>query len=155
MKQTMQPMSEVRTDSAADSRFVRFITRHHVMTVAVTDDDGMPYCAALFYAYDPSRGRFVFTTDLDTRHGGLMARHGFAAASIVLETRTVGKVQGLQIRGRVRRADGDEGREARRVYVAAFPYAAVAGLSLWIMEPTFMKLTDNRLGFGTKLVWNE
>ncbi len=125
------------------------------MNVAVTDDDGMPYCANLFYAYDLSHGCFVFTTDLDTRHGRLMARHGFAAATIVLQTRTVGKVQGLQLRGRVRRVDGDEGRQARRVYVAAFPYAAAAGLSLWVMEPTFMKLTDNRLGFGTKLVWNE
>ncbi len=28
------------------------------------------------------------------------------------------------------------------------------GLRLWSITPTFLKLTDNTLGFGKKLIWN-
>ena len=51
------------------------------------------------------------------------------ACAINLETRVVGKVQGLQICGTVRR--GEE--EDRMVYIKRFPYAAVAPLN--IMAP--------------------
>ena len=71
------------------------------------------------------------------------------AASIVLETRTVGKVQGLQITGEIKPAiEGD-----KMCYIKSFPYAAVADLTLWRLEADFLKLTDNRLGFGKKLIW--
>ena len=39
-------------------------------------------------------------------------------------------------------------------YIKAFPYAAVADLSLWRIEADMMKLTDNTLGFGKKLIWH-
>jgi uncharacterized protein YhbP (UPF0306 family) len=38
-------------------------------------------------------------------------------------------------------------------YIKEFPYAAVADLELWRLEADFMKLTDNTLGFGKKLIW--
>ena len=41
----------------------------------------------------------------------------------------------------------------RRCYIKRFPYAAVAPLSLWMLRPKMMKLTDNTLGFGKKLIW--
>ena len=71
------------------------------------------------------------------------------ALSIVLETRIVGRVQGLQITGIAMRGDD----EAKSRYIKRFPYAAVAPLSLWMVRPTMLKLTDNTLGFGKKLIW--
>ncbi|MBQ2142880.1 MAG: hypothetical protein II204_06980, partial [Alistipes sp.] len=91
----------------------------------------------------------VFTSDLATRHGAEMAANSSVALSIVLETRIVGRVQGLQATGRALRGDD----EARKCYIKRFPYAAAADLELWMVEPTMMKLTDNTLGFGKKLVW--
>jgi uncharacterized protein YhbP (UPF0306 family) len=71
------------------------------------------------------------------------------ALSIVRETRIVGCVEGIQIEGIAER--GSE--EARTCYIKRFPYAAVAPLTLWEVTPTMMKLTDNKLGFGKKLIW--
>jgi uncharacterized protein YhbP (UPF0306 family) len=79
-----------------------------------------------------------------------MAENASVACAITLETRIVGKVQGAQICGIAER--GDE--EDKRIYIKRFPYAAVAPLNLWAVEPTFIKLTDNTLGFGKKLIWN-
>ena len=128
---------------------VRFIKRHHVLTLATTNSEGMPYVANCFYAYDAKRNKLIFTSDDTTRHGAEMASNSHVAVSIVLETRIVGKVQGIQICGRAVRGDS----EAKKSYIKRFPYAAVAPLSLWMVEPEMMKLTDNTLGFGKKLIW--
>ena len=132
-----------------DERFIKFIKKHHVLTLATVNGEGMPYVANCFYAFDTKRNLFVFTSDLTTRHGAEMAANSSVALSIVLETRIVGRVQGLQVTGRALRGDD----EARKCYIKRFPYAAAADLELWMVEPTMMKLTDNTLGFGKKLVW--
>lgn len=132
-----------------DERIVKFISKHHVLTLATVAEHGAPYCANCFYAYDRERNLFVFTSGGDTRHGMQMTADSRVAASIVLETRIVGRVQGLQICGRAERADA----AAARRYIARFPYAAVADLTLWALAPAYMKYTDNTLGFGKKLIW--
>lgn len=132
-----------------DERFIKFIKKHHVLTLATVNGEGMPYVANCFYAFDTKRNLFVFTSDLATRHGAEMAANSSVALSIVLETRIVGRVQGLQVTGEAERGDD----EARKCYIKRFPYAAAADLELWMVEPTMMKLTDNTLGFGKKLVW--
>lgn len=132
-----------------DKRIEGFIAEHHVLTLATATPCGEPYCCNAFYAYDKACGAFIFTTDLSTHHGKMMAENERVAASILLETRTVGKIQGLQITGKVKPAiDGDKMR-----YIKDFPYAVVADLSLWRLEAEMMKFTDNRLGFGKKLIW--
>ena len=132
-----------------DERFIKFICKHHVLTLATVNGEGMPYVANCFYAYDAKRNMLVFTSDTTTRHGAEMAANGRVAISIVLETRVVGRVQGLQIVGTAERGDD----EARRSYIKRFPYAAAAPLELWMVRPSMMKLTDNTLGFGKKLIW--
>lgn len=132
-----------------DERIIKFIKRHHVLTLATVNSEGMPYVANCFYAYDKRRNLLIFTSDETTRHGGEMAANGDVAVSIVLETRVVGRVEGVQITGIAERGDN----EAKLCYIKRFPYAAVAPLTLWMVRPTMMKLTDNTLGFGTKLIW--
>ena len=132
-----------------DKHIVKFINKHHVLTLATVDEEGMPYVANCFYAYDSARNLFIFTSDTTTRHGGHMAITPHVALSIPLETRIVGRVQGIQICGIAERGDS----EAHTTYIKRFPYAAVAPLTLWAVRPTMMKLTDNTLGFGKKLIW--
>ena len=133
-----------------DKRIVDFIKRHHVLNLATVSGSGEPYCAACFYAYDKERNRLIFTSDDSTRHAQEMLQNKRVACAITLETRIVGKVQGAQICGTAERGDEKD----KMVYIKRFPYAAVAPLNIWAVEPTFIKLTDNTLGFGKKLIWN-
>ena len=133
-----------------DKRIVDFIKRHHVLNLATVSGSGEPYCAACFYAYDKERNRLIFTSDDSTRHAQEMLQNKRVACAITLETRIVGKVQGAQICGIAQRGDEQD----KMVYIKRFPYAAVAPLNIWALEPTFIKLTDNTLGFGKKLIWN-
>ena len=133
-----------------EKKITDFIARHHVLTLATSTADGFPYCAACFYAYDKARNLFIFTSDDTACHAQQMVANSNVACAITLETKVVGKVQGLQICGVARRGEAED----RSVYIKRFPYAAVAPLNIWVVEPTFMKLTDNTLGFGKKLIWN-
>lgn len=132
-----------------DDRIVKFIRGHHVLTLG-TCVSGRPWCANIFYAYLPDRNVFVYTTDPQTRHGCEAAANPEVSASIVLETRIVGRVRGLQLTGFTHPATEEW---ARRAYLKRFPYAAAATLEIWVLRPRMMKFTDNTLGFGTKLIW--
>lgn len=133
-----------------DPRIGKFIAKHHVLTLATATADGEPYCCNVFYAYDKTSGAFIFTSDNTTHHAAMMLQNSRVAASVVLETRIVGRVQGLQITGQVGRATDSD----KTLYLKRFPYAVVADLTLWRLEADMMKLTDNTLGFGKKLIWH-
>lgn len=131
-------------------KIAKFIKRHHVLTLATVSPQGEPYCSNLFYAYDSKRNVLVFTSDNGTRHVAEMRSSSTVAASIVLETRIVGKIQGVQICGTAIEGDDND----RKIYLKRFPYAAAIGATtIWRIEPSFIKLTDNTFGFGNKLIW--
>ena len=70
-----------------DKRIVDFIKRHHVLTLATATCEGVPYCAACFYAYDKERNRLIFTSDDATNHAQQMLQNANVAIGITLETR--------------------------------------------------------------------
>lgn len=140
-----------------DSRVVRFIRKHHVLTLATAtiDQRGVaePYCSNMFYVYVADRNMFVFSSDSATRHIKDVEANEFVAGSIVLESRIVGNLQGLQFQGRMRSVDRETEGDLRKAYLLKYPFSAAMELTLWVIEPTFMKLTDNKLGFGKKIIW--
>ncbi|HTX87948.1 MAG TPA: pyridoxamine 5'-phosphate oxidase family protein [Bacteroidales bacterium] len=137
-----------------EPRILDFIREHHIFTLAVSRD-GQPWCATCFYIYDAERNLFVFTSGEDTRHIKDMTETGHygAAGAIALETKMTGKIRGIQFTGRVSRLEGPGLRSARKQYVSKFPVAQFTRLTLWGLEPDMIKMTDNRLGFGKKIIW--
>jgi uncharacterized protein len=137
-----------------DQQILDFIAEHHVLTLAVSRND-KPWCASCFYVYMENENRFIFTSDDDTRHiQDVIASGNFTVAgTIALETKMVGKIRGIQFSGILFRPEGEELKHAHRMYVRKFPIARLSKLDLWALEPDLLKLTDNRLGFGKKLVW--
>ena len=43
----------------------------------------------------------------------------------------------------------------KKNYFKAFPYALAMNPKLWQIRVDFFKLTDNTLGFGKKIIWQE
>lgn len=135
-----------------DNRIVRFIKKHHVLTLA-TSANNEPWCANCFYAYLDDENCFVFTSDNDTRHATDAVINPSVAGSIVLETRIVGKIQGVQFKGIMKLADNNNLPKIKSAYLKRFPYAIFANTNLWALKIIYLKMTDNRLGFGKKLIW--
>ncbi|HVM60333.1 MAG TPA: pyridoxamine 5'-phosphate oxidase family protein [Verrucomicrobiae bacterium] len=142
-------------------RLLRFLREHQVLTLAVTEADGSAYAAALFYAVDDELHLYV-VTDPATRHGQAMAANPSVAGTIQRDRQQWHEIQGIQFRGLCRQLDGADRARGWEIYSARFPFLQqpnamltreMAKTALWRIEPAWMRLIDNRAGFGRKDEW--
>lgn len=135
-----------------DSKVTTFLRKHHVLTLATVSGD-QPWVANCFYAFIEEQMAFVFTSGNETRHIQEVTLNNKVAGNVVLETNIIGKIQGIQFSGKLILAEGEALGKARSAYLKRFPFAALMETTLWILPIDYLKMTDNRLGFGKKLVW--
>jgi hypothetical protein len=143
-------------------RLLNFLRNHQVVTIAVVEPDGTAHAAALFYVVDDELNLYVLTEPA-SRHGRAMARTGRVAGTIQRDRQEWQEIQGAQFRGHCRRLRGAAHERGWDLFAARFPFVrntAVAGLAqalgkiaLWRIEPAWMRLIDNRRGFGHKEEW--
>lgn len=138
-----------------DPRIPKLIKKHHIFTLA-TALDNEPYCATCFYVFDDKQLSFIFTSEKHTKHISDIAKQSRVAGTIAYETRLIGILRGVQFTGTVRELEGTERSQAKKAYIMRFPVAApfLKDTPFWILEADFFKMTDNRLGFGNKLIWH-
>ncbi|MCX6226493.1 MAG: pyridoxamine 5'-phosphate oxidase family protein [Bacteroidia bacterium] len=139
-----------------EARITRFLRHHHVLTLCTTSSQGS-WTAHCFYAYMTDHKALVFTTDPETRHGRNMLLNPNVSGGIALETKIIGKIRGIQLTGHVVPLDSlvipEKAGECRIAYIKKFPFALATKLDLWILYINYIKMTDNRLGFGKKVLW--
>jgi uncharacterized protein YhbP (UPF0306 family) len=135
-----------------EKRITDFLKRHHVLTLA-TSASNQPWCANCFYVYLEEENILAFTSDKKTRHIRESSNQSQVAGSIVLETRMIGKIQGIQFLGNIEEPTETLLETVRNAYIRRFPIAMLMDTTMWIVRLTYIKMTDNRLGFGKKLIW--
>jgi uncharacterized protein len=135
-----------------EKRIIRFFRKHHVLTIATTVNNE-PWCANCFYVYLEEENSLVFTTDPDTRHGQEFIKNALVAGSVVLETHLIGKIRGIQFQGIISEPENKLLQKAKSAYLKRFPVAVLMDTHLWVVDLTYIKMTDNRLGFGKKEIW--
>ena len=126
-----------------------FLSKHHVLSLATSDGLELSACN-LFYIFDLDRHSFVVASSEDTTHIKNITKNPKVAGTVVLETKIVGKIEGIQFRGEFLLL-ADE--ELKKLYFKAFPYALAMSPKLWQIKISYFKLTDNTLGFGKKIIW--
>jgi uncharacterized protein YhbP (UPF0306 family) len=130
----------------------KLLRRHHLLSIA-TVKESIPWCASCFYAWDEESNTLVITTDPVTRHGTEFRSNPSVAGTIALETKRIGRIRGIQFSGIISEPEGEALAKARSRYLRRFPFAALTEIHLWTISLTYIKLTDNRMGFGKKIVW--
>ncbi len=128
-----------------------FIKQHHVLSLATATKDEVSACS-LFYAYAAKERLFVVASSEETLHIEQIEQNPKVAGNILLETKEIGKIQGLQFRGKFELL---EDVKLKNLYFKTFPYALALRPTLWKIKVDYFKLTDNRLGFGKKLIWQD
>jgi hypothetical protein len=126
-----------------------FIQEHHVMSLATTVNDALSVCS-LFYVYIASLESFVVASSPKTTHIKHIEKNLRVAGNIFLETKKVGEIKGIQFRGEFFKL---ESSTLKMHYFKKFPYAIALNPTLWQIKVNYFKMTDNKLGFGKKLVW--
>lgn len=128
-----------------------FLEEHHLLSLA-TSADNRPQVSNLFYVYETKTQSFIVASDTKTQHIKNVMLNPDVACSVALETDEVGKIQGVQCQAKMVEALDDA---AKKCYFDMFPYARVMLPKLWRIQLHYIKFTDNRLGFGKKLIWTD
>jgi len=128
-----------------------FLSQHHVMSLSTCRADELSSCN-LFYVFDKNINSFVVASSKDTTHIQHILVNPSISGTVVLETKTIGKIQGVQFRGEFVEIEDDS---LKKLYFKHFPYALVMNPTLWQIKINYFKMTDNKLGFGKKIIWQE
>ncbi|QSZ42442.1 hypothetical protein GJV85_10085 [Sulfurimonas aquatica] len=130
-------------------RIHSFIQEHHVMSLATFYEDEISSCS-LFYVYDESSQSFVVASSMETTHILHINNNPKIAGNILLETKEIGNIQGVQFKGIFLELRDEK---FKKEYFKRFPYAKALSPKLWKIEVNSFKMTDNRLGFAKKIIW--
>lgn len=132
-------------------KIIQFLKEHHVLSLATSNSQELSVCS-LFYTYIEKELSFIVASSDDTTHISHIKKNDTIAGNILLETKTVGKIQGVQFKGSMNVLEDDS---LSSHYFKAFPYSIALKPKLWQIKVNYFKMTDNRLGFGKKLIWQE
>lgn len=133
---------------------VAVLQQLQVLSLAVCHDD-IPWAASAFFAYDDADRRLLLLSSLETRHGELLASNRRVAGTIAGQFTEIAEIHGLQYYGIARLLERPQERDrALDLYYGRFPQARGFAAPAWEIRLLRLKLTDNRLGFGTKIQWS-
>jgi len=135
--------------SSSLEKIEEFIDKHHVMSLATSCENELSVCS-LFYAYDSLSQSFIVASSTDTSHIQHISKSSKIAGNILLETKKVGEIKGLQFKGEFNYLHENK---LKLFYFKRFPYALALSPKLWQIKVDYFKFTDNSLGFGKKLIW--
>ncbi len=132
----------------------KFIKKHHILTLS-TSINNKPYSCNCFYTYYEKENILICASDYNTKHIKDVKKNNYVSGSIVLETSIIGKIQGVQFNGFMFEAQNKNLIKYRKIYLKRFPFAILKNTALWYIDLNFIKMTDNRLGFGEKIIWEK
>lgn len=147
----------------------RMLAAHGTATIATSGDDG-PWAAAVFYAHDAELNLY-FVSDERTRHARDMADRSGVVAAIHADCRAWSEVRGVQLSGQVQALSGAPREAGLCCYLSKFPEirtlleapvgdqerliaARLRTATLYRLRPVWIRLIDNRHGFGHRREFN-
>ena len=123
----------------------------HLASVCAIDDDGQPYAFSAFYAFDELNFTLLLASCDESSHVKFLKNSKLVAGTVALDTKIVGKIEGVQFQGVMREAS-ESGRE---IYFKRFFYAKAMDPKIWSISLEKVKFTSNTLGFGKKIFWQK
>ena len=99
-----------------DERIVKFLKKMHLASVCAIDDDGQPYAFSAFYAFDELNFCLLLASSDESSHVKFLKNSKLVAGTVALDTKIVGKIEGVQFQGVMSEASASE----REIYFKRF-----------------------------------
>ncbi len=133
-----------------DENIKIYLKNNTVFSMATCAED-KPYSAPCFYAYDEDSQCLIFSSEKHTQHIVNAIKNNQISGSIYTEVSEVAQIKGIQFTGTF--VIPNEKEHYYGVYQKRFPFAKEMVAPIWAIQLNWIKMTDNTLGFGTKLEW--
>jgi uncharacterized protein len=138
-----------------DPRIIKFIKKHHVLSLHVILPDNKPWACNAFYVFDERVMCFYLLSELKTEHAKAMLTCPQVAGTISVTPKTVAQIQGIQFQAQAIQLQKEQAKHAYAQYYQAFPFARIIKAPIWSLQLQRVKMTSNFLGFGRKIYWNQ
>lgn len=133
----------------------RLLDSQRTLVLSVALEGGGSHAAPLYFVRGEGFALY-WLSSAESLHSREIARTGEAAAAVFRPSRRWMELRGVQIRGRAARV-----RKSRAIvekYRAKFGLGSeldpvIAKSSLYVLQPRWMRLIDNRRGFGWNMEW--
>lgn len=128
------------------------------MTLATCGADGSAHAAPVYFVADQALHIYFFS-ESDSRHVQDIRANPHLAVAIYPECTDWQEIHGLQMHGEAHQVEhGSQWETAWELYQAKFPFVAalkalIARHELYVFRPRWIRLVDNRQGFGYKREW--
>lgn len=128
------------------------------MTIATSGSDAEPHAAAVYFVCDNQLNFFFFSSP-QSQHSGDISDQPRVAVTIHPECFEWQDIHGLQVRGAITPVKGrSEWQQAWELYQIKFPFVSdlkeiLSRNLLHKFRPDWIRLVDNRRGFGFKQEW--
>lgn len=126
----------------------KFLQSQHLASICVLHEN-LPYAFSAFYTYDNDTKSIIFASDAKTTHTQAFLLMPKVSATIASNTLKIAKIQGVQILGTISQAN----QVQMKHYYEAFVFSKTLNPTLWACKIEWIKYTDNTLGFGKKIIW--
>ncbi len=141
-------------DPDFEDAILSLLAESTTFSLATTEADGSPRATPLFFAVGRNL-ELLFLSDPETPHIRNVLRSPAAAAAAYPEVSDWRQIRGVQFKGTVERVPQNEIENAFELYRARFPYveevgSALENSELYAFRPRWIRLIDNRQGFGHK-----
>jgi len=131
-----------------------FITQQTVASVCCTDQEGALHCFSCYYAYNDNQQMLFFKTSDDSLHMQYLLKNPVLAGTILPDKLNKLKVQGIQFNGQLVATSHPQAIDAGKLYYRRHPIALAMKGTVYTIRIDLLKMTDNTLGVGTRLVWD-
>lgn len=137
-----------------DKRIIEFIMKQTCTSICCAGENGNPYCFSCFYAFNPAVGLLYYKSSPDSYHSKLIQSSPEIAATILPDKLNRLMPKGIQLQGRVLELLHPMATNASTIYYKKYPIAMAIKGEVFTISLTQIKMTDNSLGIGKKILWN-
>ncbi len=137
-----------------NDNIIHFINKQTCASVCcVKEKEKSPYCFSCFYAFNSEEGLLYFKSSHEANHSAIITENPLIAGTILPDKLNVLQLKGIQFEGTVLPDDHPLTKAAFAHYHKHHPMALTMSGHMWTIQLTEIKMTDNSLVFGKKIIW--
>ncbi len=133
---------------------IHFLEQQNCASVCCIDEAGKPYCFSCFYAFSRIDGLIYFKSSANSHHANLLKKNSFIAGTVLPDKLNKLTIKGIQFEAIVLDTQHPLVKKRLNNYYKKHPAALAMPGDIWILQIEYIKMTDNTLGFGKKIIWN-
>ena len=136
-----------------DKRIIEFISQQKTASVCCLDENNDPYCFNVFFVFDKDKERLYFKSSSASNHTRWLLMNKRIAGTILPDKLNLLAIRGIQFTGFI--CTGESIHFAASAYHKKIPFALALPGDVWAIQLETIKLTDNTIGIGKKILWNK